>query len=133
MGKRFFLAGVLTLLTSMAFAQHAISLEPEAAPAVAPEATAPAPDVRPAPSAPVSSASVPPVIVQPASPKVEVTLPSELDLYIVPAATREVCTTLELGFGEIQTDCRMKPVPIRAEKPALRGVCITRYGRRTCY
>ena len=133
MGKRIFLAGVLMLLTSMAFAQHAISLEPEAAPAAKPEATAPAPEVPPAPSAPAPSASVPPVIVQPASPKVEVTLPSELDLYIVPAATREVCTTLELGFGEIQTDCRMKPVPIRAEKPALRGVCITRYGRRTCY
>ena len=133
MGKRIFLAGVLMLLTSMAFAQHAISLEPEAAPATAPEATAPAPDVPPAPSAPAPSASVPPVIVQPASPKVEVAFPSELDLYIVPAATREVCTTLELGFGEIQTDCRMKPTPIRAEDPALRGLCITRYGRRTCY
>ena len=133
MGKRIFLAGVLMLLTSMAFAQHAISLEPEAAPAAKPEATAPAPEVPPAPSAPAPSASVPPVIVQPASPKVEVTLPSELDLYIGPAATREVCTTLELGFGEIQTDCRMKPVPIRAENPALRGLCITRYGRRTCY
>lgn len=133
MGKRIFLAGVLTLLASMAFAQHAISLEPEAAPAAAPEATGPAPDVPPAPSAPAPSASAPPVIVQPASPKVEVAFPSELDLYIVPAATREVCTTLELGFGEIQTDCRMKPIPIRAENPALRGVCITRYGRRTCY
>ncbi|MGK2923243.1 MAG: hypothetical protein ACSLE4_10735 [Methyloceanibacter sp.] len=133
MGKRIFLAGVLTLLASMAFAQHAISLEPEAAPAAAPEATAPAPDVPPAPSAPAPSASVPPVIVQPASPKVEVAFPSKLDLYIVPAATREVCTTLELGFGEIQTDCRMKPIPIRAENPVLRGLCITRYGRRTCY
>lgn len=130
MGKRMFLAGVLTLLTSMAFAQHAISLEPEAAPVAD---AGPAPDAQPAPSAPASAASAPPVIVQPASPKVEVALPSELDLYIVPAATREVCTTLELGFGEIQTDCRMKPVPIRAENPALRGLCITRYGRRTCY
>jgi hypothetical protein len=111
------------LLTSVAFAQHAISLEPEAAPAA--DATASAPNVPPASSAPASAASVPP--------KVEVALPSEHDLYIVPAATREVCTTLELGFGEIQTDCRMKPIPIRAEDPALRGLCITRYGRRTCY
>jgi hypothetical protein len=123
MGKRIFLAGALMLLTSVAFAQHAISLEPEAAPAA--DATASAPNVPPASSAPASAASVPP--------KVEVALPSEHDLYIVPAATREVCTTLELGFGEIQTDCRMKPIPIRAEDPALRGLCITRYGRRTCY
>ena len=123
MGKRIFLAGALMLLTSVAFAQHAISLEPEAAPAA--DATSPAPDVQPAPSASPSAIS--------ATPKVEVNLPSEHDLYIVPAATREVCTTLELGFGEIQTDCRMKPIPIRAEDPALRGVCITRYGRRTCY
>ncbi|ODR97581.1 hypothetical protein AUC71_04070 [Methyloceanibacter marginalis] len=123
MGKRIFLAGALMLLTSVAFAQHAISLEPEAAPAA--DASAPARDVPPAPSVSPSAASVPP--------KVEMTFPSEHDLYIVPAATREVCTTLELGFGEIQTDCRMKPVPVRAEDPALRGLCITRYGRRTCY
>lgn len=123
MGKRIFLAGALMLLTSVAFAQHAISLEPEPAPAA--DAGAPAPDVPPAPSASPSAASVPP--------KVEVTFPSEHDLYIVPAATREICTTLELGFGEIQTDCRMKPIPIRAEDPTLRGLCITRYGRRTCY
>jgi hypothetical protein len=123
MGKRIFLAGALMLLTSVAFAQHAISLEPEAAPAA--DAIAPAPDVQPAPSASSSAASVPP--------KVEVTFPSEHDLYIVPAATREICTTLELGFGEIQTECRMKPIPVRAEDPALRGLCITRYGRRTCY
>jgi hypothetical protein len=123
MGKRIFLAGAWMLLTSVAFAQHAISLEPEAASAA--DATAPAADVQPEPSVSPSAASLPP--------KLEVTFPSEHDLYIVPAATREVCTTLELGFGEIQTDCRMKPIPIRAEDPALRGLCITRYGRRTCY
>jgi hypothetical protein len=132
MGKRVLLAAVLALLSSMAFAQHAISLEPEAA-LVAPEAIGPAPDVPPAPSAAAPSASVPPVIVQPASPKVEVTFPSEHELYIVPAATREVCTTLSWGFDEVRTDCRTVPIAVRREDPALRGVCITRYGHRTCY
>jgi hypothetical protein len=67
------------------------------------------------------------------APKVEVTLPSELDVYTVPAATREVCTTRDWGYGEIETDCRVKPIPVRREDPALRGVCITRYGQRVCY
>jgi hypothetical protein len=132
MGKSVLLAAMLTLLGGVAFAGHAISLEPESetetAPAVAPEpeASAPAPAVEPPPPAPAQVTVVP-------APKVEVTFPAEHDLYVVPAATREVCTTLELGFGEIQTDCRMKPIPVRAEDPALRGLCVTRYGRRICY
>lgn len=113
MGKSVLLAVVLMFVGGMAFAGHAISLEPEAAPA------------------PVAKPAAAPVVQQ--APKVNVTFPSEHDLYLVPAAMREVCTTREWGFGEIQTDCRMTPIRVRAEDPALRGMCITRYGRRTCY
>jgi len=140
MGKSVYLAAVLMLFGGVALAQHAISLEPEATPVAAPK---PMPQPPPAaaeaePPAPAPESSSPQpeptqaVTVVPA-PKVEVAFPAEHDVYLVPAATREVCTTLELGFGEIQTDCRMQPVQVRAANPALRGLCITRYGRRTCY
>ncbi len=71
---------------------------------------------------------------QPA-PKVEVqaTYPAEVDVYLVPAAMREVCTIGEWGFDEIRRDCRTEPIPVRRADPALRGVCVTRYGQRTCY
>jgi len=120
MGKRVFLAAVLTLLSSMAFADHAISLEPNAAATVAPEPPAPAmaPAVVPAP--------------QPA-PQVQAMFPAELDVYPVPAAMREVCTTSAWAYDEVRTDCRTEPIPVRREDPALRGLCITRYGQRTCY
>jgi len=140
MGKRILLAAALMLLTNMALAGHAISLEPEALDpeALAPEPLAPeaAPEVEPTASVPEIQPAAPPpqqaVTVVPA-PKFEVTFPAEHDVYLVPAATREVCTTLELGFGEIRTDCRMQPISVRAEDPALRGLCITRYGQRRCY
>lgn len=131
MGKSVFLAAVLIVLGSVAFAQHAISLEPEAAPAAAPEPAAEAPAAIAEPSATAPTIAPAPV-AQPA-PKIDVTLPSEHDIYLVPAAMREVCTTLELGFGEIRTECRTQPIPVRAENPKLRGLCVTRYGRRTCY
>jgi len=114
MGKSVLLAAALTLLGGVAFAEHAISLEPEAAPA-APTA---APSVAPTP---------------PPAPQVQATLPSELDVYLVPAATREVCTVSDWGYGEIRRDCRTEPVPVRRDDPALRGLCTTRYGHRTCY
>ena len=120
MGKSGLLAVVLMFVGGMAFAEHAIPLEPEGTPA---------PAAKPA-AAPPAPAAAP--VVQPA-PKVNVIFPSEHDLYLVPAAMREVCTTREWGFGEIQTDCRMTPIRVRAEDPALSGMCITRYGRRTCY
>lgn len=135
MGKRVFLAAVLVFLTGMAFAEHAISLEPEAAPAVAPKPAltpeTPSLSAPPAPEA-VAAAQAAAQPVQPA-PRVDVTFPPELDVYVVPAATREVCTTLTWGYDEVRTDCRITPVPVRREDPALRGVCVTRYGQRTCH
>jgi hypothetical protein len=137
MGKSIFLAAVLMFLGSMAFAGHAISLEPEVAPAkaVEPAAAPPSPVSEPAAVAPVAEPALPAVAPTPAAQpaQVNVTFPSEHDLYLVPAATREVCTTREWGFGEIQTDCRTTPIRVRAEDPALRGLCVTRYGRRTCH
>lgn len=118
MRKCAFLAVALMLLGSMAFAEHAVPVEPDNASTVATEPAETAPSAAPAP--------------QPA-PQVNVALPSELDLYVVPAATRQVCTTSEWGFGEIRTDCRTQPIAVRRDDPALRGLCITRYGHRTCY
>lgn len=138
MGKPVLLAVVFIFLGSMAFAEHAISLEPEAAPAPAPEPSAAPPSnaVKPAAedhaAALAPDVSTPPPAAQPA-PKVNVTFPSEHEIYLMPAAMREICTTREWGFGEIQTDCRTTPIAVRAEDPATRGVCFTRYGRRTCY
>jgi hypothetical protein len=137
MGKSVFLAFILMLLGSVAFAGHAISLEPEAAPAAAePAAEAPkapaqqtaAPEVAPETKVAPEAAPAP---QQPS--KVAVTLPSELDLYVVPAATREVCKTIAWGYDEIRTDCRTEPIPVRQADPALRGLCVTRYGNRVCY
>jgi hypothetical protein len=69
---------------------------------------------------------------QPA-PQAQATLPSELDVYLVPAATREVCTIGDWGFDEIRTDCVSGALPPRRVNPALRGICTTYYGRRTCH
>jgi len=134
MGKSVFLAFALMLLGSMAFAEHAISLEPEAAPART-EPAAEASTVAPAQQAAAPTVATAPAVTpapQPA-PKVAVTLPSELDLYVVPAATREVCNTIAWGYDEIRTDCRTEPIPVRGQDPALRGLCVTRYGNRICY
>jgi len=155
MGKSVFLAFALMFLGSMAFAGHAISPEPESAPAKAEPAaeaqTAAPAQQEAAPIVPAQQEAAPTVAAQQeAAPtvaaeqeavapapqpttKVAVTLPSELDLYVVPAATREVCKTIAWGFDEIRTDCRTEPIPVRREDPALRGLCITRYGNRVCY
>jgi hypothetical protein len=117
MGMRVFLASALMLLSSAAFAEHAVTPDTGAAP-ITPPGPATAPAVVPAP--------------QPA-PQVQAMLPSELDVYLVPAATHEVCTTGAWGYGEVRTDCRAEPLPPRRGNPALRGICTTRYGLRTCY
>lgn len=59
--------------------------------------------------------------------------PELLSAGLVPAATREVCTTSEWGFDEIRTACEMEVLPARRGNPALKGICTTYYGRRTCY
>jgi hypothetical protein len=123
MGRSVFLASVVAVLGVMAFAGHAVSLESETAPTVNQDPLSPptaAPAAEPAPAA------------QPA-PQVNVTFPSELDVYMIPAATHEVCTKRDWGYGEIETDCRIQPVPLRREDPVLRGLCITRYGQRICH
>ena len=140
MGRSTFLAVVLTLLCGMALAEHAISLEPGSeservedpavsSPSVSPSALQERSTPETQPPAPAPTA----VTVVPSAPKVDVTFPSEVDIYMVPAATREVCTTRDWGYGEIETDCRFQPVPLRRENLALRGLCITRYGQRICY
>jgi hypothetical protein len=137
MGKRWSLAAVLTLLSSMAFAQHAVTLEPEAAPVAAPAAPPEAAPESNTVAAPESSAPAPAVAAPAPEPatqvEVQATYPAEVDVYLVPAAMREVCTTGEWGFDEIRTDCRAEPIPVRRADPALRGVCVTRYGQRICY
>jgi len=128
MGKLAFLLTIFTLLGGVAFAGHAISVEPGEEPV-----TPPAPPAAPTePEAPAAVSEPAPVAPQPV-PKVEMNFPSELDLYVVPAATRKVCTTSEWGFGEIRTDCRTEPIPVRQADPALRGICVIRYGMRSCY
>jgi hypothetical protein len=52
---------------------------------------------------------------------------------IVPAVTREVCTTGEWGFDEVRTDCRVEMQAAPKANPALSGICTIYYGRRTCY
>ena len=52
---------------------------------------------------------------------------------LVPAVTREICTTMLWGFDEIRTDCRTEVRAAPKPSPALKGICATYYGRRTCY
>jgi len=126
MGKRWILTAALMVLSSTAFAEHAFTLEPDtntvAAPAassaVTPESSAAAPTVAPAPEPPRQA---------------QAAYPAAVDVYLVPAAMREVCTIGEWGFDEIRTDCRTEPIPVRRADPALRGVCVTRYGQRACH
>ncbi|HUU66798.1 MAG TPA: hypothetical protein VMW57_05880 [Methyloceanibacter sp.] len=127
MGKRLILATAFMLASSVALAEHGVMLEPDtdttpAASPVAPSAVAPE-----TATAPIASPAAEPVLQAQAS------YPAELDVYLVPAATREVCTIGEWGFGEIRTECHTEPIPMRREDPALRGLCVTRYGQRTCY
>jgi hypothetical protein len=126
MGMRVFLAAALVLLTTIAFAEHAISLdaEPPAAPqaATAPSrATTPAKAERAPDSANVDAANV------------KVAFPSEMKVHLVETGRREVCDTFDFGDGDVRTECRIEPLPVRAENAALRGICITRYGNRSCY
>jgi len=123
MGRSVILAAVVALLSVMAFTGQAVSLVSQTAPTVDQDPLSP-------PTA--ASAAEPAPAAQPA-PQVNVTFPPELDVYMVPAATHEVCTTRDWGYGEIETDCRFQPVPLRREDPVLRGLCITRYGQRVCH
>jgi predicted transglutaminase-like cysteine proteinase len=50
-----------------------------------------------------------------------------------PAGMREVCSTMNWGVGEIRTDCRYEALLPERANPALKGICTTYYGRRTCH
>jgi hypothetical protein len=52
---------------------------------------------------------------------------------VMPVVTREICTTMDWGYGEIRTDCRTEVSPAPPPDPKLKGICTTYYGRRTCY
>lgn len=121
MGTRICLAAALLLLSNIALAEPAVPLDSEAT-ASQPPATGPSTVI--AQAAPPSRTS---------TPTVNVTMPRELDVYLVETASREICDTFSFGGGDVRTECRTEPLPVRAENPALRGLCITRYGRRTCY
>src|SRR5680860_691672 len=132
MGKRWILAAALMLVSSMAFAEHAFTLEPDAAtvPASVPAAPpAVAPETVTAPAMVAADATAP-AATEPVR-QAQTSYPAELDVYLVQAATREVCTTGEWGLDEIRTDCRTEPLAPRRGNPALQGVCTTFYGRRS--
>lgn len=122
MGTRVVLAAAVMLLTTVAVAEHAVPLDNEAM-------TAP----QPAPPAQAARAPAPQLAQASAPTNVKVAFPSELDVYLVETATREVCDTFTYGDGDVRTECTTEPLPARAEDPALQGICITRYGNRTCY
>ncbi len=50
-----------------------------------------------------------------------------------PVGVREVCSTMDWGVGEIRSDCRYEALAPEKANPALKGICTTYYGRRTCY
>jgi hypothetical protein len=58
---------------------------------------------------------------------------TDLKVDMVPAATREGCTTTIFGNDVIRTDCREQAYAAPEGNPALKGICTIYYGVRTCY
>ena len=50
-----------------------------------------------------------------------------------PVGVREVCSTMDFGFGEIRTECRTEEIAPAKADFALKGICTIYYGRRSCY
>lgn len=123
MGARVFLAATLVLLTTIAFTEHAISLDAEP-PAQPNAATTPSTKTA-APAAAANRTSD--------APSANVAFPSKLEVHLIETGRREVCDTFDFGDGDVRTECRTEPLRVWAENAALRGICITRYGNRTCY
>ena len=74
------------------------------------------------------------VTAEQASSEVSVPTGPEGEQALLPAASREVCTTVTWGWGDVvKTDCRYAPLPASRGNPALHGICTTYYGNRTCY
>jgi hypothetical protein len=57
--------------------------------------------------------------------------PDEED--VVYGITREVCTVSDWGLGEVRRECLTEVLPPREPSPALEGICMIKYGVRTCY
>jgi hypothetical protein len=47
--------------------------------------------------------------------------------------TREVCTVTDWGLGEVRRECVTEVLPPREPNPALEGICMIKYGVRSCY
>jgi hypothetical protein len=123
MGLRVFLAAALMLLTSIAFAEHAISLDAE-------------PPAQPNAATTQSAKTAPPAAAANRTsdaPSANVAFSSKLEVHLIETGRREVCDTFDFGDGDVRTECRTEPLRVRAENAALRGICVTRYGNRTCY
>jgi hypothetical protein len=52
---------------------------------------------------------------------------------VVYGITREVCTVNDWGLGEVRRECVTEVLPPREPNPALEGICMIKYGVRTCY
>ena len=52
---------------------------------------------------------------------------------VVYGITREVCTVSDWGLGEVRRECLTEVLPPREPNPALEGICMIKYGVRTCY
>ncbi len=52
---------------------------------------------------------------------------------VVTGITREVCTVRDWGPGEVRRECLTEVLPPREPNPALEGICMIKYGLRTCY
>ena len=52
---------------------------------------------------------------------------------VVYGITREVCTVTDWGLGEVRRECLTEVLPPREPSPALKGICMIKYGVRTCY
>ena len=75
------------------------------------------------------------LVVMPGSlPAKEQAVPKQASQEFEPPTGREVCTTLSWGFDDVvRTDCSYGLPAQSHGNPALKGICMTIYGNRTCY
>lgn len=52
---------------------------------------------------------------------------------VVSGITREVCTVSDWGLGEVRRVCLTEVLPPREPNPAAKGICMIKYGVRSCY
>ena len=75
------------------------------------------------------------LVVMPGSvPAKEQAVPKQASQEFEPPTGREVCTTVSWGFDDVvRTDCSYGLPAQSHGNPALKGICMTVYGNRTCY